>query len=581
MLKFKGLYIHVLFSLILVLILLLNNPVPAKSQKNLDNPDNLKNSNTDSTIDYDNLPKWLNESWEQATPQQRQKLLNMCSAQPDNNDIRDIGQNHEEKYKNNSNSDQYDNELISLYYSPASGDTNRTLIISGLNRNTDGINNSYVWDTSQLSNGSYYIHAMIDDGYNNTPCNSIGPIDILHKPLKNKKLILWNKLGSEGEVINSEVGGHGTINNEIDFQEARYGNGAHSGTPETYIWFTNQNFTGLERRGTVEYWFAADFDLDSMPESHIVSIGTKPKEPGHNGGIIHTQIDKEGNYCLAMNAGEEDNSVILKRLPVDFSAGELHHTRICWKVNKINKNLNTIRVYFDGSEVFSTNISFSYISHSTENTNKPDLKYGKGIVALFVSPYDSKEKTNSSPKDASQSSSAGQYFPGIIDNLKIYNYVTKKSPDNHIKSNFTAHPSDTQIISILEPDGIDEAADTNITIMWTEDEEEWFNEVIKQWTKSTPEIRDYMCLYWETSLFDEHKETYAHDDRGHGNDPGGYDPDNPGKSTGTRSGREKKQYRHIRFFIRNTRGYRNYTGGYHWNNSGKNTHARSGKNNKK
>ncbi len=67
-----------------------------------------------------------------------------------------------------TDSDPDDNAQISLYYNTAPTNISGTLITSGINEDADGANGSYVWDTSAMPEGSYYIYAKIDDG-NNPP----------------------------------------------------------------------------------------------------------------------------------------------------------------------------------------------------------------------------------------------------------------------------------------------------------------------------------------------------------------------------------------------------------------------------
>ncbi|ABW66962.1 RHS repeat-associated core domain-containing protein [Desulfosudis oleivorans] len=63
--------------------------------------------------------------------------------------------------------DPDDNALISLFYDTDTTGADGTLIISGLNEDSDGGDDKYVWDASTLTDGIYYVYAVIDDGMNN------------------------------------------------------------------------------------------------------------------------------------------------------------------------------------------------------------------------------------------------------------------------------------------------------------------------------------------------------------------------------------------------------------------------------
>ncbi len=63
--------------------------------------------------------------------------------------------------------DAEQNAEISLYYDSDGISADGTLIVSGLREDPDGWgNDNYVWDTSNIPEGTYHIYAVIDDGFN-------------------------------------------------------------------------------------------------------------------------------------------------------------------------------------------------------------------------------------------------------------------------------------------------------------------------------------------------------------------------------------------------------------------------------
>ena len=56
--------------------------------------------------------------------------------------------------------------IISLYYDINNSGVDGTLIVTGISENADGQNDTYVWDTSGVPNGDYYVYARIEDGVN-------------------------------------------------------------------------------------------------------------------------------------------------------------------------------------------------------------------------------------------------------------------------------------------------------------------------------------------------------------------------------------------------------------------------------
>lgn len=76
------------------------------------------------------------------------------------------------------------NATISLYYDTDSTGNDGTLIVSGIFEDPDEPgNDEYVWNTSGLQEGSYYIYVVIDDGENDPVIDySAGPVTITHPP---------------------------------------------------------------------------------------------------------------------------------------------------------------------------------------------------------------------------------------------------------------------------------------------------------------------------------------------------------------------------------------------------------------
>ena len=63
--------------------------------------------------------------------------------------------------------DPDDNATISLYYDTDSSGADGALIASGLSEDPDGAgDDTYVWDTTEVATGTYYVYAVIDDGVN-------------------------------------------------------------------------------------------------------------------------------------------------------------------------------------------------------------------------------------------------------------------------------------------------------------------------------------------------------------------------------------------------------------------------------
>lgn len=78
-------------------------------------------------------------------------------------------------------SDPDSNAAISLFYDADKTGANGTLITSGISE--DSAINSYVWDTSAVPTGTYYIYGVIDDGAATALSYSTGSTTIAHAPI--------------------------------------------------------------------------------------------------------------------------------------------------------------------------------------------------------------------------------------------------------------------------------------------------------------------------------------------------------------------------------------------------------------
>lgn len=82
-------------------------------------------------------------------------------------------------------SDSDDDASISLYYDTDASGYDGTLIISGLSEDGNGNSGMFVWDTSSISEGKYYVYAIITDEIEAIRDYSLGPITVTHSTTVN------------------------------------------------------------------------------------------------------------------------------------------------------------------------------------------------------------------------------------------------------------------------------------------------------------------------------------------------------------------------------------------------------------
>ncbi|MCP3880985.1 MAG: hypothetical protein GY701_21695, partial [Sulfitobacter sp.] len=193
------------------------------------------------------------------------------------------------------------------------------------------------------------------------------------------ELVLWNRLGSETEVLNSEVGpGVQLTSYKIDdWQEARiapakFGNGLFVNHDTREGWANDGgNFFAVDlaattltsERGTIEHWF--EFEYDSSMRNHTYFIATSDVLASH---YANKNIHADFQFSAGWNGW--DYGSYGKRFFLDmagataftpdysagpggeleFNDGTTMHFAFVWDVAGIDGTADTLRIYVDGEE---------------------------------------------------------------------------------------------------------------------------------------------------------------------------------------------------------------------------------------
>ena len=212
-------------------------------------------------------------------------------------------------------------------------------------------------------------------------------------------LILWNKLGSDAEVQNSEVGPDGIINGNVIFDEVQFNNGVMN---ETYsnISFDNCFFNG--EKGCVEFWFKTSFDFING----VIPGGRTPSwfyqngyEYNGNGAFkMITYIEGDLGTKIRIIVGTGENyTAVLSLNNVSWSANEPHHFALTYDNNASFDGNKTLALYIDGQQVDSSSINWD--------------TYDKGTAPFIL----------------------GNALNTLIDNLKIWNYPKTNFSDRFVE----------------------------------------------------------------------------------------------------------------------------------------------------
>lgn len=224
---------------------------------------------------------------------------------------------------------------------------------------------------------------------------------------EDSRLIFWNKLDSQYDVLNCEVGPGGNVTGALAFSPAQFGRGATNADVGSYLAIENTVFN--PGCGTIEFWFKTDFD---------VSNGCSQDGGLQKWWVTQSAYTETGDYCYFFvffddaghsgrlgigMAGQDNQGVFIypyfySNNGFDWKAGELHHFAISYDRAGFDSG-KTLAVFLDGKELVSSSADWGV--------------YNKGTVPLVL---------NNNIAQMRESHT-------VLDNIKIWNYAKNNFSD--------------------------------------------------------------------------------------------------------------------------------------------------------
>lgn len=174
-------------------------------------------------------------------------------------------------------------------------------------------------------------------------------------------VILWNKLGSDAEVLTSEVGPGGSISGSAyAYEAAKFGAGyVRAAMGANYVTFPSTLIDQIANQGTIELWINPKVP-NPVPYTFGV-FGLIGQPYGQYFGLPHPHYDYEANINLWWGDGVSgcglwggvrfgDTGAETPIEPVQFVAapGVPFHVALVWDNAGIEGSTDTVRVYRDG-----------------------------------------------------------------------------------------------------------------------------------------------------------------------------------------------------------------------------------------
>ena len=201
-------------------------------------------------------------------------------------------------------------------------------------------------------------------------------------------LILWNKLGSDAEVTNSEIGSNFAISGSPDYQAAKFGDGIRIDAASEIVTITNTPEQYDFAKGTVEMWVKLDTEVVNGASGGGVRHTVFTWYIGGSNDWMRLCFDAAGFYW-----GIKYSGIVINwngaEAGIDISADTLTHLAFTWD----NEGAGVRKVYINGVEVAS----------KTQDWNDVYMTSATFNLGLYHSGFNP--------------------INGIIDNFKWYDYA--------------------------------------------------------------------------------------------------------------------------------------------------------------
>jgi len=163
-------------------------------------------------------------------------------------------------------------------------------------------------------------------------------------------LLLWNKLGNNTEVVNSEVGPNGTITGTLNYYSTMFADGAQpsSGGSGHCVYY---DATIIDpEKGCLEFWYQNFSQPQGVNrpghEFHGMINSPFDGSKDQNLGIDHSRYNGNPSYGVTFrfNKSPWRNIQVTEQIPLG-----LHHIAVVWDRNGITGSNDYMRLYLDAA----------------------------------------------------------------------------------------------------------------------------------------------------------------------------------------------------------------------------------------
>ena len=313
--------------------------------------------------------------------------------------------------------DSDDSATIALYYDSNSSGQDGTLIVGSLSE--DDETDLYNWNTTSIADGQYYVYAVIDDQMNDPVVDySNGPVTISHNQSPNIQIVEPNGIDDQADDSfqirwtdedpdnDAAISLYYDINNSGQDGTLITGGLSENDAIDAYTW----NTTSLAEGSYYVYAIISD-----GVNSPVTDYSDGPVTVYHNESPIIQVLEPNG---------------------VDDTAD--HDFTITWTDNDPDNNA-TIDLYYDAN-------------NSGEDGT------------LIIAGLSEDDETDAYEWDTLSLANGTYYVYAVINDHQRDRAV------DYSDGPVTVYHNQSPIIQVLEPNGVDDTADHDFTITWTDND---------------------------------------------------------------------------------------------------------------
>ncbi len=223
-------------------------------------------------------------------------------------------------------SDPTGNAVISLYYDDNNSGNDGMLINGAQNISASDMANSFIWDTSNIPEGNYYIYAVITDGERTASDYSEGTVTIEHNSSGHTVALISNKSGNYNIWRGTYNGTSITIDSQITHLESPYnvGNFKVDNIHKQIVYSYYQSGKRISNFRVIDFNGNLIRDLTNMPSdgggSSVFDLSPDCTEMVFSKGMEDQGLDIQEGYIIGL-----DNQKLRKIIPVNAVRGVNTH----------------------------------------------------------------------------------------------------------------------------------------------------------------------------------------------------------------------------------------------------------------